>query len=65
MKTPAAIVNAAIAAAFFLSSHSITLAGGGKWTITGVTAGPLTISFRSTDAAGNQSTGIKRTYTVL
>ncbi len=38
-----------------------------KWSaaITGVPIGPLTLSFRSTDAAGNQSTVIKRTYTVL
>jgi hypothetical protein len=34
-------------------------------TITGLVAGPLTLSFRATDAAGNQSAVIQRFYTVL
>jgi hypothetical protein len=34
-------------------------------TITGLVAGPLTLSFRASDAAGNQSAVIQRFYTVL
>lgn len=44
-----------------------TATGTLKWTvtITGVWPGPVTISFRSTDTAGNQSAVIQRIYTVL
>ena len=35
MKTPAALVTAAIAAAFLIGSHSSAIAGNGRWTLTG------------------------------
>lgn len=35
MKTSAAIVSAAMEAAFFIGSHSSVIAGSGRWTLTG------------------------------
>ena len=41
--------------------------GTGSWSaaVAGVASGPVTIRFRATDAAGNQSATISRAYTVF